>query len=191
MTLSAVLLAGGESRRMGCDKATINFEGEPLWRRQVNTLRQLGADKIFISARVDPPWRPNDIEFVADAGESLGPWSGLAATLPITPSTLLLALAIDMPLMTAAFLNSLRAKAECGRGIVPRLRGRYEPLAAIYPREAHVDLACASRAADYSLQNFVQRLMANDKVRVVDIGVSDQELFRNLNEPDDPLLISK
>ena len=38
MTLSAVLLAGGESRRMGMDKATIIFRGAPLWERQLAIL---------------------------------------------------------------------------------------------------------------------------------------------------------
>src|SRR5438128_1366949 len=72
MSLSAVLLAGGESRRMRCDKATMRFEGEPLWKRQLATLRDVDAKEIFVSARRDPPWRPNDIAFVGDGDESHG-----------------------------------------------------------------------------------------------------------------------
>ena len=41
MTFSALLLAGGESRRMGRDKATIEFDGRPLWKRQMELLRAL------------------------------------------------------------------------------------------------------------------------------------------------------
>ncbi|HEY2139818.1 MAG TPA: nucleotidyltransferase family protein, partial [Chthoniobacterales bacterium] len=50
-TLSAVLLAGGESRRMGRDKATIQFNGCPLWERQLEIVRALNPDTIFVSAR--------------------------------------------------------------------------------------------------------------------------------------------
>ena len=38
MTLAAVLLAGGESRRMGCDKAALLLNGIPLWQRQIALL---------------------------------------------------------------------------------------------------------------------------------------------------------
>jgi molybdopterin-guanine dinucleotide biosynthesis protein A len=38
MTLTAVLLAGGESRRMGRDKAAIVFRGQLLWQRQIELL---------------------------------------------------------------------------------------------------------------------------------------------------------
>ena len=54
MTFSAVLLAGGESRRMGTDKATFLFRGKPLWQAQLETLRKLRPAEIFLSARTDP-----------------------------------------------------------------------------------------------------------------------------------------
>ena len=75
---SAVLLAGGESRRMGKDKATLSYRGKPLWQIQLELLRQLTPQEIFVSARSDPDWRPADIQFVADDPPSRGPLSGLA-----------------------------------------------------------------------------------------------------------------
>ena len=79
--LSAVLLAGGESRRMGTDKATFLFRGKPLWQVQLETLRKLRPAEIFLSARTDPSWRPDDVQFIADVPPSCGPLSGLAASL--------------------------------------------------------------------------------------------------------------
>src|SRR5207248_5870565 len=66
MTISAVLLAGGKSRRMGEDKATVLFQDMPLWEIQLDLLRKLQPDELFISAQSDPPWRPADVQFVAD-----------------------------------------------------------------------------------------------------------------------------
>ena len=55
MTLNAVLLAGGESRRIGRDKAMIDH-GEALWQRQLRVLRELKPQEIFVSARTNPGW---------------------------------------------------------------------------------------------------------------------------------------
>ena len=60
MKISAVLLAGGESRRMGKDKATLSFQGKPLWQIQLELLRQLMPQEIFVSARSDvKQWNRN------------------------------------------------------------------------------------------------------------------------------------
>src|SRR5882757_11347265 len=81
MNISAVLLAGGESRRMGKDKATLLFRDRPLWQIQFDLLRTLQPEEIFVSARTDPPWRPSGVQFVSDEPPSRGPLSGLSATL--------------------------------------------------------------------------------------------------------------
>lgn len=109
-TLTAVLLAGGESQRMGRDKATLILDGEPLWSRQLRILRELQPEKMLISARARPAWCPPEIETVLDAPPSRGPLSGLAAALKRIETTHLLALAIDVPQMTfRAFEKTLVA----------------------------------------------------------------------------------
>src|SRR6266545_4998317 len=135
MKISAVLLAGGESRRMGKDKATLLFHGTPLWQTQLELLRQLEPTEIFVSARTDPVWRPADVQFVADNSPSRGPLSGLAASLAKMCTKHLLALAIDMPFMTEKYLRFLCGQIEPGCGVLPKIDNRAEPLAAIYPRE--------------------------------------------------------
>src|SRR5439155_23861309 len=116
MNISAVLLAGGESRRMGEDKATLLFHGKPLWQIQLELLRKLDPAEIFVSARTDPAWRPDDVQFVADDSPSRGPLSGLAASLNLMRGTHLLALAIDMPFMSESYVRSLCLEIEPGRG---------------------------------------------------------------------------
>src|SRR6266849_6240188 len=107
MKISAVLLAGGESHRMGKDKATLLFRGKPLWQIQLDLLRKLEPAEIFISARTDPPWRPRDVQFVADDPPSRGPLSGLTGSLARIRTSHLLVLAIDMPFMSEIHLRSL------------------------------------------------------------------------------------
>src|ERR1700747_888416 len=115
--LSAVLLAGGESRRMGIDKATFLFRGKPLWQVQLETLRRLRPAEIFLSARTDPSWRPDDVQFIADIPPSCGPLSGIAASLVKIRTAHLLALAIDMPFMSENYLRTMCDAIDPGRGV--------------------------------------------------------------------------
>jgi len=48
MNISAVLLAGGESRRMGRDKTTLQSRGKPLWQVQLELLQELEPTEIFV-----------------------------------------------------------------------------------------------------------------------------------------------
>ncbi|HYY13977.1 MAG TPA: molybdenum cofactor guanylyltransferase [Chthoniobacterales bacterium] len=185
MKLSAALLAGGESRRMGQDKATVLFRGKPLWQTQLNLLRELTPAEIFISARTDRRWRPPDVQFIRDEPPSRGPLSGIAATLGQITTSHLLALAIDMPFMTAPYLRLLCGRAQPGRGVVPIIRERAEPLAAIYSRAAHADLIAAFAGTDFSLQSVVRKLIASGKLMALNVTHEQEPLFRNLNEPRD------
>ena len=175
MNISAALLAGGESRRMGRDKATILFRGKPLWQIQLDLLRTLNPKEIFVSARTDPVWRPADVHFVSDIPPSRGPLSGLAASLDRMCGTHLLALAVDMPLMSQKYLRHLCDKIEPHVGVVPRIHGRAEPLAAIYPREAATEFQGALAATDFSLQTLVRYLLDTGKLRELSVTEQDRK----------------
>ena len=147
--LSAVLLSGGESRRMGRDKATLLVHAKPLWQIQLELLRKLEPTEIFVSARTDPVWRPADVQFVADDLPSRGPLSGMAASLKQMRAQHLLALAIDMPFMTEEYLTYLCSQIEPGRGVIAKIDDRFEPLSAIYPREALPKIQSALSGEDF------------------------------------------
>jgi molybdenum cofactor guanylyltransferase len=185
MTISAVLLAGGESRRMGQDKATLEFQGKPLWQIQIELLRKLQPAEIFVSARTDPAWRPNEFEFVPDELPSRGPLSGLAGALARMRTKHLLALAIDMPFMTEAHLRSLCDRIGPGRGVLPKIGGRAEPLAAIYPVEARVDFVAALAGNDFSLQTVTGKLVGAGLLLEFCVTEEDAALYRSLNKPAD------
>jgi len=176
-----VLLAGGESRRMGTDKATFLFRGKPLWQVQLETLRKLRPAEIFLSARTDPSWRPNDVRFVADIPPSRGPLSGVAASLTKIHTAHLLALAIDMPFMTENYLHSMCDAVDPGRGVIAKIDNRAEPLAAVYPREAEIDFRTALAGTDLSLQKVVRYLVRSGKLLEISVTEWEKPFFRNVN----------
>jgi molybdenum cofactor guanylyltransferase len=186
MKISAVLLAGGESRRFGQDKATFLFEGRPLWERQLGILRAVEPDQILVSARTDPPWRPGDIVFVPDEAPLRGPISGLAAAFGAMKGSHLLALAVDMPSMTEDYLLSLAGRVTPGCGVVPIVNGEPEPLAAIYPREAAAIVAeVIVKNSDLSLRGLISKLLHAEQVRPISVTPNELILFQNINEPRD------
>ena len=185
-TLTAVLFVGGESRRMGADKATRLFEDEPLWARQLRTLRELSPEKILISARARPRWCPLKIETVLDTPPSRGPLSGLRAALARAETSHLLVLAVDLPRMNVAGLRKIIAAAGDGFGAV--VKGDfYEPLGAVYPVNVVVQKLVTDYASSPSqaLQPLVAKLVKENWLRVLPRDGLDANCFTNANTPDE------
>lgn len=185
MTFSAVLLVGGESRRMGRDKAMLVFHARPLWERQIALLRKLQPQEIFVSARTEPVWLPHDAQLLLDEPPSRGPLSGLTTALNRMQTSHLIALAVDMPWMTSARIRVLCGRATIGCGVVPIIGDLAEPLAAIYPREVAIDFLIALRGGDFSMQTLVRVLAQTEKVRMIAVSEEEQCQFRSMNEPGD------
>jgi molybdenum cofactor guanylyltransferase len=182
MSISAVLLAGGESRRTGCDKAILQWRGRPLWERQIEKLRALRPEKIFLSARSDVPWRPTDVELLRDAPPSRGPLSGLAAALAAIKTDHLLALAVDMPFMTTENLLTLCSLVTKGIGVIPTIDRKAEPLGAIYPKEAGAVFQEALQGDNFSLQPIARKLIAVNMLREMAVSGSARRLYKSVNE---------
>jgi len=185
MAFSAVLLAGGESRRMGRDKATLDFHSQPLWQRQIETLQSLAPAQLFVSARTRPAWLAADMKLVLDGTSSRGPMSGVAAALAQTQTSHLLVLAVDMPFMTGMHLSYLLGLATSEYGVLPLIDQRAEPLAAIYPRAALPFITAALSSGNFAMQPLVAKLVADGRMRTIDIPDHDRAFYRNLNRQED------
>ena len=185
---AAVLLAGGQSRRMGRDKALLALPGgRLLWQRQLDVLRELAPAELFLSGFARPGF-PADVPLLADELPGCGPLGGIAAALAAMASPRLVVLAIDLPHMTAAFLRGLLAECGAGQGVVPRAAdGFFEPLAAVYPRTAHAEARARLGRGEYALQPFVRTLTAEGKASARRIRQEETVLFTNWNVPEDPV----
>ena len=183
MRHSAVLLAGGKSSRMGRDKAFLEIEGHPLWRRQIETLRALSPEQLMISGPAQEAWR--EFEVVADVIAEAGPLAGVATALQRCPSPRLVVLAVDLPAMSADFLRSLLAHCSDDQGVVPRSSRGFEPLAAVYPTRCVALAATSLLSGDFSMESFVQGALREKLVREHSISAREEHLFANLNTPVD------
>jgi molybdopterin-guanine dinucleotide biosynthesis protein A len=185
MTITGLLLVGGFSRRMGRDKATLVVRGQPLWARQLSLLRQIKTDTICVSAREQPNWTPADVQVLLDTPPSRGPLSGIALALTTMTTSHLLALAVDLPQLTAEYLEKLVTLTPSGKGVVPYNEDREEPLTALYPKQAAALALEALASEDVSLRSFVRKLRLQNLVVEYRATPEERILHRNLNTPED------
>jgi molybdenum cofactor guanylyltransferase len=178
---TAVLLAGGKSSRMGQDKAGLVIEEMPLWRRQLATLEATGASEILISGRTEGPYSESGFRIIEDVEPDLGPIGGIATAMAYAQYPLVLVLAIDLPRMTSAYLQSLLPRAP----VVPRRANRFEPLAAIYPKSCLEVFQRRLAHRHFSLQSAIHELIDGRDLAVYDVPDAEAPLFDNLNTPED------
>jgi len=185
-SFAAALLAGGKSTRMGLDKALIVLPGThlPLWRRQLSVLQELRPQEILWSGQARPGL-PEDIRVVTDSIAEAGPLAGVDACLQATESDLLLVLAIDLPRMPPAFLQSLLARCSSECGIVVRHGEYFEPLAAVYPKKLQPLASEHLAHSRYAMQDFVREGIRAGLLCEVPLEEKDVSLFQNVNCPED------
>ncbi len=167
---------------MGRDKALVEIDGIPLWRRQLRLLEKLGPTEIFLAAPPRDEWQDAPCIIIPDAQEDSGPLGGIVSALRRSSAPLLLALAVDLPNITSDYISGLIALCSDGRGVVPRT-DRLEPLVAIYPTRS---LALAEQllaAGSNSVQIFAGRCIAEEMAIEHRVAPPDASLFLNMNTP--------
>lgn len=185
-SFSAVVLAAGRSSRMGRDKALLEVDGVPLWRRQRDLFVSLSAAEIFLSARPGQAWARGAAGFsglLYDALANAGPLCGVTAALERASHTHVAVLAVDLPRMRAEWFRQLLDGCASGVGMVGRHAEHFEPLAAVYPREL-IPLAWAALAnGRNALQPLLHEAAGQGLLRVREIGAEEAVWFENWNEP--------
>jgi FdhD protein len=187
---ACALLVGGNSSRMGVDKSLIVCEpnADPLYKTQLEKLRRVSSLPILLSVRPGQefPDPGDNVEMVTDSAIDSGPLAGLASCLERTTVDWLLVLAVDMARMTTTFLNGIVLEAKTtGCGIVPRINGRWEPLAAVYPRRLLQKTQQHLADGKLSLQKFIDDAVADGLLLAYEVTGREKSLFSNLNTPED------
>lgn len=129
----ALILCGGQSRRMGSDKAVLDLDGETLLERAAAFWRSVpGIETVLAAVGTEDhlPSLPQGVLPVYDQFPGCGPMAGIHAAFARTEAELLYVSAVDMPFLTPAAL----LPAPAGDAIVYTRDGRPEPLFGVYRR---------------------------------------------------------
>ncbi len=183
LALSAIILAGGASTRMGRDKAWMEIAGRPLIELALQRVRELGIMEVFISGRIDSDYSMLRLPVLFDLEPGFGPVAGIERGLHQCAAPLLLVLAVDLPRMSTACLRKLLGHCDRLTGVVPRLNGRFEPLVAVYPKRCHAFAFAAISRGQHAVQDFVRACLTERAIRAVPVSQADAGCFANCNTP--------
>jgi len=183
--VTAFVLAGGKSVRMGEDKAFLRLEDRTLLARALDLARAAAGSVWIVGSRTKfAAFGP----VVEDVYPERGPLGGIHAALIQTTTDLNLLIAVDLPFLRPNFLNYLiaRARATTAVVVVPNVGGGLQPLCAVY-RRAFAEVAERSLGAG---KNKIDRLFPEVQTRIIDQEEMKQngfseEMFRNLNTQED------
>jgi molybdopterin-guanine dinucleotide biosynthesis protein A len=182
--ISLVIQAGGQSRRMGEDKALKLFLGRPLIQRVVDRLRPI-SDEIFVTTNHPEKYAFLGLRLVPDILPGLGTLGGLYTALASASSSIVAVVACDMPFASADLLvQAARILVQEDVDLViPRTIEGLEPLHAVYRRETCLPVVHSAvesnqlKVIDWFPQVRVREQTPQEVVRIDPSGLT----FLNLN----------
>ncbi len=187
--VAGIVLAGGRSRRMGSDKATLDWEGEPLLARVVRIVGSRCDPVLVVAPETSaafvnlhgtggpPAW------WVTDEEPGVGPLGGLAVGLREAAedgAEWAFVCATDMPLITTELIDELlRGVTESTQAVIAHDAQRDHPMAGLYRTSAAATIAELTAAGERRM------LAALDALTTHRIAVSDPQWLVNVNAPED------
>ncbi|WP_064642067.1 molybdenum cofactor guanylyltransferase [Paenibacillus sp. AD87] len=191
MEWTGIVLAGGLSRRMGSNKALLEWNGSSVLEQVIQAMAP-AVNSIIVSAGASTAaYKALPYDCVQDYYPGKGPLAGLHAALEASETDWNLVCACDMPLIEPSFFKGLKWLTESGQehhAIVPRLAGRVHPLAGAYHRRVLPELE--QRLIDNRLK--VTQWLEEISCRYVDVdelesaGVHDVAIqLSNMNTPEE------
>jgi molybdopterin-guanine dinucleotide biosynthesis protein A len=158
---TAIILAGGDSQRMGRDKANLLLGEQTLLQHVIATMQQI-FPHVIISVRQSRP--EINLPQVCDDRTNAGPLAGLAASMGHVTTPWVFAVACDMPFVVPAMVRLIAGYRSEHQAVVPVVHGHPQPLAAFYASSCLTALRENLSAQDGSLRGVLKRL----DVRYVD-----------------------
>lgn len=186
--ISVAIQAGGESRRMGEDKALLPFMGETLLERVIYRVAPL-ADELLITTNHPERYPEIGVPLFKDILPGRGALGGLFTALSVAKFPIVIIVACDMPFVNPEILIAAnkQLQAQAADVVIPLLKQGYEPFHAVYRRETCLN------AVQEALDDGERRLISwFPLVKVFTISEEDllqydplQIAFWNVNTKDD------
>ncbi|MFQ6035297.1 MAG: molybdenum cofactor guanylyltransferase [Sedimentisphaerales bacterium] len=180
---TAIIMAGGDSLRMGNDKSLLPIKGQgprgagtlPMIKHICEQLHGTFS-QILISANEAEKFAFLGFEVIPDRIPGQGPLMGIASTLQASANELNFVVACDIPHIDLACVRRMLAKAKAVDLVIPTTGdGKYEPLFAVYRKSALAAINEVLSSGGRKISDVFSRC----RVKYIDLG--DAEWLINLN----------
>lgn len=183
--MTAIILAGGRSTRMGYDKAFIKLDGLSLVNRQLKILRKI-FKKIIIVTNNPDRYKFNGIQIVSDIISHRGPLSGIYSGLVSSDSFYNFVVACDMPFINTRLIKYMDRLKKGFDIVAPRVKNGYETLFAIYSKNCILPIYDILHSDNFRITGLFDKL----KLKIIGeqemIKFGDPKiLFMNINTQED------
>ncbi|MCX6558450.1 MAG: molybdenum cofactor guanylyltransferase [Candidatus Aminicenantes bacterium] len=173
--VTAIILAGGKSRRMNMEKPLLPLNGRTLIEAVIAQVRPC-FDAILISAGDGKKFAPLGLPVIEDEAPGQGPLMAILTALRASPYEMNFVMACDIPVIHLPFLKKIVALAPRHEIVVPRYRdGKFEPLFAAYRRAIIPMIEKQIGAGDFRISSLFKTC------RTKFVAMDGQKWFRNLN----------
>ncbi len=176
--LSVILLTGGLSRRMGSDKARLEFGHDTLLKFQLGQIPH-GFPVIVVGEHDDAPL---EVRFTREDPPGSGPVAAVAAGLELVITSKTLLLAVDAPFVLPQLLNLDLGPND--NALIPRDQGgKVQYLAGIYRTDP---LRCALERLGSPEGKSMRELISNlPNVELLALTVENAKYFIDVDNPQD------
>lgn len=189
--MTAAILAGGKSIRMGANKAFIPIDGVPIITRIYTLFKDLFQEVIIVTNQSDL-FKDFDSPIHTDLLPSKGALGGLYTGIFFSGSQHTFCVACDMPFIKKSLVQLLINNTKDEDVVVPRTRDGLEPLHAIYSKNCLEPIKAAVDQGKHKITDFYDLV----KVKIVEekefLHLDPlRESFINVNTPEELLFVRK
>ncbi len=180
--ITAIILAGGKSSRMGTDKGLIDFNGKKMVEYVLEAVKDL-CNHIIISGS-NSKYKQFGFPVYEDIHKNLGPLGGIHSGLSNSATDWNLIVSCDLSFVTKDFFRFLFSKISNAEAVVPVHDLQVEPLCALYHQSSLPKIESLLLKNELKMQNAVKRL-DSIFIKVPKEIFDPATIFKNINSPED------
>ena len=175
MKVGTIILAGGKSSRMGCDKGLVMLHNKPMIAHVIETLNQLTADIIVVSNQAE--YNEFGLPVFEDMIKEAGPLAGIHTGLMHSKHKKNIVVSCDVPFVSVELLTFLIENSWDNDVTIPLKNNKTHQVIGVYDKDC---IEVFKQELDNN-QRKIKVALEKVKLNVVDANMFDEKEFFNVN----------